>query len=84
MSTATEVGTATELKVPKRRNIELALLLFAIATGAFAYANVDLTLNGTLPLNFWPQVGAFAALLVALTWHAPRRSLLLSKWPCST
>ena len=65
MSTATEVGTATELKVPKRRNIELALLLFAIATGAFAYANVDLTLNGTLPLNFWPQVGAFAALLVA-------------------
>lgn len=59
---ATAVASTPE-RVRTRRSTELLLLLLALGVGAYAYANVDLAVNGTLPLNYWLEVGAFAALL---------------------
>jgi cell division protein FtsW (lipid II flippase) len=49
-----------------RRGTELLLLLAALAIGAYAYANVDLTISGTLPNRFWLVVGITAALVLLL------------------
>ncbi|MFI0432108.1 MAG: FtsW/RodA/SpoVE family cell cycle protein [Candidatus Nanopelagicales bacterium] len=62
MSVPTTVPAA-ELTAPKRRGVEATLLVAALVVGAFAYASVDLSLNGALPVNFWAEVGAFAGLL---------------------
>ena len=62
MSAATPTTT---IKIPSRRNVELLLLLLAIGVGAYAYASVDLAVLQKLPLDFWAQVGVFAAMLLA-------------------
>src|SRR5207302_2332192 len=40
-----------EPEIPKRRNVEALLLLFALAIGLFAYANVDQAITGKYPSN---------------------------------
>ena len=49
--------------IPKRRNTELLLSLFAVAVAMFAYANVGLADNGKLPAGMW-GVGAGLAAVV--------------------
>ncbi|MCX2967998.1 MULTISPECIES: FtsW/RodA/SpoVE family cell cycle protein [Streptomyces] len=51
MSTNTTGGTSTVSAggLPSRRNTELALLAFAVVIPVFAYANVGLAKNGSLP-----------------------------------
>jgi cell division protein FtsW (lipid II flippase) len=56
---------ANEPYVPKRRNVELALLLCAVAVGLFAYADVGRAVHGRVPSNL-AQVGLiFTAALLA-------------------
>lgn len=49
--------------IPKRRNTELLLSLFAVAIAMFAYANVGLADNGKLPAGMW---GVGAGLVVVV------------------
>ncbi|MFE3513879.1 FtsW/RodA/SpoVE family cell cycle protein [Streptomyces sp. NPDC059166] len=49
MSVVTNTTTIGAIDAPSRRNTELALLGFAIAISVFAYANVGLAMDGTLP-----------------------------------
>ncbi|WP_369390602.1 FtsW/RodA/SpoVE family cell cycle protein [Streptomyces sp. CG1] len=42
-------STIGAIGAPSRRNTELALLVFAVAVPVFAYANVGLAINGTVP-----------------------------------
>ncbi|MFF4245990.1 FtsW/RodA/SpoVE family cell cycle protein [Streptomyces sp. NPDC001822] len=49
MSVVTNTTTIGAIDAPSRRNTELALLCFAIAISVFAYANVGLAMDGTLP-----------------------------------
>ncbi|ACU68991.1 cell cycle protein [Catenulispora acidiphila DSM 44928] len=49
--------------IPKRRNTELLLSLFAVAVAMFAYANVGLADNGKLPAGMW---GVGAGLVVVV------------------
>lgn len=49
-----------------RRGTELLLLLAALAIGAYAYANVDLAITGSLPDRFWWVVGITTALVLLL------------------
>ncbi|NUP45950.1 MAG: FtsW/RodA/SpoVE family cell cycle protein, partial [Catenulispora sp.] len=42
-----------EPSIPKRRNTELGLSLFAVGITMFAYANVGLADNGKLPAGMW-------------------------------
>jgi cell division protein FtsW (lipid II flippase) len=48
----TPAAVPSEPNVPKRRNVELALLAFALGLGMFAYANVTEAATGKLPGNF--------------------------------
>ncbi|MFD9499499.1 FtsW/RodA/SpoVE family cell cycle protein [Streptomyces sp. NPDC060035] len=49
MSVVTNTTTIGAIDAPSRRNTELALVVFAIAISVFAYANVGLAMDGTLP-----------------------------------
>ncbi|MFI1649030.1 FtsW/RodA/SpoVE family cell cycle protein [Streptomyces avidinii] len=49
MSVVTNTTTIGAIELPSRRNTELLLLGFAVLIPMFAYANVGLAINGTLP-----------------------------------
>ncbi|MFJ8978974.1 FtsW/RodA/SpoVE family cell cycle protein [Streptomyces sp. NPDC102282] len=49
MSVVTNTTTIGAIDAPSRRNTELALVGFAIAISVFAYANVGLAMDGSLP-----------------------------------
>ncbi|MEU6309574.1 FtsW/RodA/SpoVE family cell cycle protein [Streptomyces sp. NPDC047014] len=49
MSVVTNTTTIGAIELPSRRNTELMLLAFAVVIPMFAYANVGLAINGTLP-----------------------------------
>ncbi|WP_415947829.1 FtsW/RodA/SpoVE family cell cycle protein [Streptomyces sp. KLOTTS4A1] len=49
MSSTTHTSTIGAIGAPSRRNTELALLVFAVLIPVFAYANVGLALDGTMP-----------------------------------
>ncbi len=60
------LGGSQAVPLPRgRRGPELALLAFAAAIMAFAYASVGFGLNGHLPPGLLTYVGGFAVLLVA-------------------
>ena len=65
MSGTIETTEAPDTARP-RRGTELALLVAALAIGAYAYANVDLAITGSLPDRFWLVVGITAALVLLL------------------
>ncbi|MYT70149.1 MULTISPECIES: FtsW/RodA/SpoVE family cell cycle protein [unclassified Streptomyces] len=48
-SSTTHTSTIGAIGAPSRRNTELALLAFAVVIPVFAYANVGLALDGSLP-----------------------------------
>jgi cell division protein FtsW (lipid II flippase) len=50
--------------IPKRRNTELGLSLFAVVIAMFAYANVGLADNGKLPAGMWGLGAGLAAVVV--------------------
>ncbi|MGW1973907.1 FtsW/RodA/SpoVE family cell cycle protein, partial [Streptomyces tubercidicus] len=63
MSVVTNTTTITSVGAPSRRNTELALLAFAVLIPVFAYANVGLAKNGSLPagmLAYGLGLGAIA------------------------
>ncbi len=49
MSVVTNTTTIGAIDAPSRRNTELMMMVFAIAISVFAYANVGLAIDGTLP-----------------------------------
>ncbi|MFI1446599.1 FtsW/RodA/SpoVE family cell cycle protein [Streptomyces virginiae] len=49
MSVVTNTTTIGAIELPSRRNTELLLLGFAVLIPMFAYANVGLAINGSLP-----------------------------------
>ncbi|MFJ3697797.1 FtsW/RodA/SpoVE family cell cycle protein [Streptomyces sp. NPDC090052] len=49
MSVVTNTTTIGAIEAPSRRNTELMMLVFAVAISVFAYANVGLAINGSLP-----------------------------------
>ncbi|MEV0491011.1 FtsW/RodA/SpoVE family cell cycle protein [Streptomyces atratus] len=49
MSVVTNTTTIGAIDAPSRRNTELGLMAFAIGISVFAYANVGLAMDGTLP-----------------------------------
>ncbi|MEU9250684.1 FtsW/RodA/SpoVE family cell cycle protein [Streptomyces sp. NPDC048270] len=49
MSVVTNTTTIGAIELPSRRNTELMLLGFAVVIPMFAYANVGLAINGSLP-----------------------------------
>ncbi|MCI3226292.1 FtsW/RodA/SpoVE family cell cycle protein [Streptomyces sp. NP-1717] len=49
MSVVTNTTTIGAIEAPSRRNTELAMLAFAVAIPLFAYLNVGLALDGTVP-----------------------------------
>ncbi|MGW3655793.1 FtsW/RodA/SpoVE family cell cycle protein [Streptomyces sp. NPDC005151] len=49
MSVVTNTTTIGAIDAPSRRNTELMMMVFAIAISVFAYANVGLAMDGTLP-----------------------------------
>ncbi|MBT2542789.1 FtsW/RodA/SpoVE family cell cycle protein [Streptomyces sp. ISL-44] len=49
MSVVTNTTTIGAIEAPSRRNTELLLLGFAVVIPMFAYANVGLAINGSLP-----------------------------------
>jgi len=55
----------SEPHVPKRRNVEALLLLFALAIGLFAYANVGQAATGKYPSNLAALGAEFGAVLLA-------------------
>ncbi|MGW1001189.1 FtsW/RodA/SpoVE family cell cycle protein [Streptomyces sp. NPDC002520] len=58
-------STIGSIGTPSRRNTELALLIFAVAIPVFAYANVGLALDGTVPaglLAYGLGLGLLAAI----------------------
>jgi cell division protein FtsW (lipid II flippase) len=66
---------ANEPYVPKRRNVEFALLLCAVGVGLFAYADVGRAIHGQVPANLVEMGVIFAAALTAthlvVRWVAP-------------
>jgi cell division protein FtsW (lipid II flippase) len=49
MSSSTNTTTISSVGAPSRRNTELALLVFAVLIPVFAYANVGLAKDGSVP-----------------------------------
>ncbi|MGW0937830.1 FtsW/RodA/SpoVE family cell cycle protein [Streptomyces sp. NPDC002666] len=49
MSVVTNTTTIGAIDAPSRRNTELMMMVFAIAISVFAYANVGLAIDGSLP-----------------------------------
>src|SRR4051812_21278783 len=68
------MALVTPVVPPTRRNVELALLLFAIAVAEAAYAIVGLTVQGAVPRDWWLVGGGFALIVLAvhglLRWRA--------------
>ncbi|CAG6393556.1 FtsW/RodA/SpoVE family cell cycle protein [Streptomyces cocklensis] len=61
---ASNTTTITSIGAPNRRNTELALLVFAVAIPVFAYANVGLAKNDSVPaglLGYGVGLGLLAA-----------------------
>jgi cell division protein FtsW (lipid II flippase) len=56
---------ANEPHVPKRRNVELALLACAVGVGLFAYADAGKAVHGAVPGNLGKVALIFAVALVA-------------------
>ena len=63
------------------RNVELALVVFAVALVGLAYANVGLAAEGGLPGSLWTILGGYLAVAVAfhlvLRWRASYADPLL-------
>lgn len=53
------------VRVPNRRNTELMLLILAAIIGLYAYVNVDLAINGTVPANIAVIAAVYAVVLIA-------------------
>ncbi|HVN10883.1 MAG TPA: FtsW/RodA/SpoVE family cell cycle protein [Kineosporiaceae bacterium] len=68
------MALVTAVVPPTRRNVELALLLFAIVVAASAYAIVGLAVQGAVPQDWWLVGGGLALLVLAvhvvLRWRA--------------
>jgi hypothetical protein len=47
------MAVVTPVVPPTRRNVELVLLLFAIVVAEAAYAIVGLTVQGSVPQDWW-------------------------------
>lgn len=65
MSVVTNTTTIGAIEAPSRRNTELMLLGFAVVIPMFAYANVGLAINGSLPpgmLLYGLGLGALAGI----------------------
>ncbi len=65
MSVVTNTTTIGAIELPSRRNTELMLLGFAVVIPIFAYANVGLAINGSLPpgmLLYGLGLGALAGI----------------------
>ncbi|MFE5027671.1 FtsW/RodA/SpoVE family cell cycle protein [Streptomyces sp. NPDC056656] len=63
-SSTTHTSTIGAIGAPSRRNTELALLAFAVVIPVFAYANVGLAIDGSLPaglLGYGLGLGLLAA-----------------------
>ncbi|WP_405778796.1 FtsW/RodA/SpoVE family cell cycle protein [Streptomyces sp. NBC_00859] len=65
MSVVTNTTTIGAIEAPSRRNTELLMLVFAVAISVFAYANVGLAINGSLPAGILGY-GTGLALLAAV------------------
>jgi cell division protein FtsW (lipid II flippase) len=68
------MALVTPVVPPTRRNVELVLLIFAIAVAEAAYAIVGLTVQGAVPQDWWLVGGGLALLVLAvhavLRWRA--------------
>jgi len=68
------MALVTPVVPPTRRNVELVLLLFAIAVAEAAYAIVGLTVQGAVPRDWWLVGGGLALLVLCvhgiLRWRA--------------
>jgi cell division protein FtsW (lipid II flippase) len=68
------VALVTPVVPPTRRNVELALLLFAIVVADSAYAVVGLAVQGAVPQDWWLVGGGLALLVLVvhaiLRWRA--------------
>jgi cell division protein FtsW (lipid II flippase) len=67
MSVISNTTTITSVGAPSRRNTELALLVFAVLIPVFAYANVGLAKDGSLPAGMAAYGGGLGGL--ALVAH---------------
>lgn len=65
MSMTTAPPRPEEPTVPKRRNTELLLSMFAVAIAMFAYANIGFADNGKLPAGMWGYGTGLAAIVAA-------------------
>ena len=69
------MAVVTPVVPPTRRNVELVLLLFAIAVAEAAYAIVGLTVQGAVPQDWWLVGGGLALMVLVvhgvLRWRAP-------------
>ncbi|MBW8806269.1 MAG: FtsW/RodA/SpoVE family cell cycle protein, partial [Catenulisporales bacterium] len=64
MSTSAAPPRPEEPAIPKRRNTELALSMFAVGITMFAYANVGLADDGKLPAGMWGAGAGLAAVVL--------------------
>ncbi|EDY46864.1 FtsW/RodA/SpoVE family cell cycle protein [Streptomyces sp. SPB074] len=71
-SSTTQTSTIGSIGAPSRRNTELALLLFAVVIPVFAYANVGLAIDGSLPAGLLGY-GIGLGLLAGVAHLAVRR-----------
>lgn len=53
MSVVTNTTTIGAIDAPSRRNTELMMMVFAVAISVFAYANVGLAIDGSLPAGMF-------------------------------
>ena len=75
------MSAVTSLRPRRGRNVELLLLVFAVAIVILAYATVEITTHDGLPANLALQTGGLIAIAVAfhlvLRWRAPYADPLL-------
>ncbi|WP_433341163.1 FtsW/RodA/SpoVE family cell cycle protein [Streptomyces sp. CA-253872] len=71
-SSTTQTSTIGSIGAPSRRNTELALLVFAVVIPVFAYANVGLAIDGSLPAGLLGY-GVGLGLLAGVAHLAVRR-----------
>ncbi|MEU9413864.1 FtsW/RodA/SpoVE family cell cycle protein [Streptomyces sp. NPDC051000] len=72
MSVVTNTTTIGAIEAPSRRNTELLLLAFAVVIPIFAYANVGLAMDGSLPPGM-VTYGLGLGVLAGLAHFAVRR-----------